>query len=101
MAKLDHTNEKREYFDFEAYDRTVKDGHHIIGAMIYTFECELDGEGRTGQKGHRFGLRYSATRNRRSYGASQRTYYFLDKETRQKAIEKYLKGAQKRAEKYS
>ena len=77
-----------------------------IGAQIRTFEVTFSPEKPTGETSHcwyeiepgdYYGLHVWATRNDKLYGPVQPDHYYKTIDDRNKAIEKYLTSAQKRA----
>ena len=100
----EQVNVTESYHDFAAKDRFGRS----IGAHAKTYEVVIDDAedslwdrkvGRHLPVGRYFAFRPSATRNGRKYGALQYTQYFDTAEARDKAVIKYLRGAQTRAEK--
>jgi hypothetical protein len=99
-------NETESHHDFAAQDRFGRS----IGARVRTFEIDSDGSDYAPWNyashgllaaGHYFGFWTHATRNGINYGACQHNQYFPTAEARDKAVIKYLRGAQTRADKLS
>lgn len=95
------TNETKSFCDFPSRDAKGR----TIGAHIYRSDVEhvvSDGGLRNHYifpAGRYFGFKPQATRNGASYGACQSLQLFNTIEEREAAIEKYIKGAMKRAAK--
>ena len=104
--RIDYDTEETVRYDFLCRDRLGRE----IGAKVQTYRadcaaahtCTGDGETFWGylttlEPGRYFALYVQATRNGVSYGPMQSPQFFATAEERGVAIEKYLKGAQKRA----
>lgn len=90
---------KLEVIDFGIQDARKR----TIGAMLITWEADfIESEPPaftwyTLEPGHYYALRVHATRNGKSYGATQSNQYFKTAAERSTAIDKYLASAQQRA----